>query len=78
MLSEQAITNDSRTVAFTRNQAAVLQVGKGTHRQIDCRPLLYKTVDIRCRCSKFSMKVRRPFNSVDGGAVIQWYKQEDG
>ena len=78
MLSEQAITNDSRTVAFKRNQATVLQSKEGTHRQIERRPLPYETVDIHRPGFSISTKVRRPFSSVDVGAVFQWCKEANG
>ena len=78
MLSEQEITNDNRTVAFKRNQATVLRSREGTHRQIESRPLPYETVDIRWPGFNISTKVRRPFSSVDVGAVFQWCKEANG
>ena len=78
MLSEQADTNDSRTVAFKRSQASALQLREGTHRQIEGRPLPHETVDIRWPGFNISTKVRRPFSSVDVRAVFQWCKEANG
>ena len=78
MIPEQEITNDRRTVAFKRNQATVLQLREGTHRQIERRPLPYKTADIRWPGVNISTKIRRPFSSVYVGAVFEWRKEANG
>ena len=75
-------SKSSRTTAgpwpSEENQATVLQLRINTHPQIECRPLLYKTFGICWPCFSISIKDRRPFSSVDVGAVIQRCKQEDG
>ena len=68
----------SRTIARPWLQSGNCVTIKKDPPQIECRPLLYRTVDICWPCFSISTMVRRHCSSVDVGAVIQRRNQEDG